>query len=526
MNDLLNNIWKVPELGELFFPAGNPGSQTSFAKRAEWLEKGRYARKNLVEILKKEHLRLGAGEITLKNIAKLGEEHTLAVVTGQQVGVFTGPLYTLYKAITAVNLAKEQSEALKRPVVPVFWVAGEDHDWAEIQTAWFLDRQGKSVSCSMPGQGGGLSVGSLPVPDWAEMSVQLEQVLPDTEFRLEIMNDLEGLTNKSANLGEWFTLVFQWLLGDKGLIFFNPLLPEIKTLAQECYIGVLNHHQEIRLALSERTAQWEKAGGKAQIQLTGGEVNLFLSVPERRAILCEERGFYLRGREEFWDLSKVSDLLDKAPQRFSPNVVTRPVVQEFLLPTLAYVAGPGEMNYWAQLGGVFETLGYRMPIVYPRLSAVLITAGWEKTMENEKIELREVYAGLSERREKRLKELDTLKIDDRFTDLRRQVGEAYRELEPLSELHPQAEEWIVQNQEKIEIQIQYLEKKIWQAQRKQSDSVLKHWTQLEEGILPNGNRQERVLNPLSFYARYGRSWIDQICELPLDSEFKEQITLL
>lgn len=526
MSDLLQTMWTCPEQATFFFTAGNPGSQKSFARRAAWLRTEEYDRSRLAEVLYREHLRLKAGAETLNNIKKLSEGDTLVVVTGQQAGMLTGPLYTLYKAITAIRLAKEQSVKLGCAVVPVFWVAGEDHDWAEIQTAWFLDRHGKPTSCTLPGNGNGLSVGTLPVPDWAEVSAQLEEILPETEFRREMMETLARLTEEAENLSDWFMLVLQWLLDDKGLIFFNPLWPEFKAMAQECYISILNHHQEIRTALAQKTAEWEKAGGKAQIQPTGGEVNLFLSVPERRALLWEERGFHLRGREEFWPLDKVSELLEREPERFSPNVVTRPVVQDFLLPTLAYVAGPGEMNYWAQLGDVFRVLGQAMPVVYPRLSAVLITAGWKKIMDNERIELAEIYAGLSGRREQRLKEMDNLDIDGKFADLRRQIGEAYKMLDLLETLHPQAGEWIRQNQEKIEAQVQYLEKKMWQAQRKQSDGVLKHWTMVEEGILPNGAHQERVLTPLSFYVRYDRQWIGQLFELPLLPEFQEQSLIL
>ena len=160
------------------------------------------------------------------------------------------------------------------------------------------------------------------------------------------------------------------------------------------YEQILKMHVDVRDALAGRTKEWVNLGFEPQIQPTGGEVNLFLAVPERRAIMHKDQAFYLRGQENLWDMDALNTLLSQAPEQFSPNVVTRPVVQEYLFPTLAYVPGPGELNYWAQLGEVFATFGFVMPILYPRLSAVVLTASWQKSLIKEGLAIRRCLSWL------------------------------------------------------------------------------------------------------------------------------------
>ena len=151
------------------------------------------------------------------------------VITGQQAGILTGPLYTLYKAMTTIRLAKEQREKLGRPVVPVFWIASEDHDWLEIHKTFILDSEGKPAPCHLPGEGGGESVGNQQVPSWEKIEAQLKG-MPDSEFRSIVLKQCRKFTEQAENLTQWFALTLQWLVQKWGLIFFDPLLPEFKRL--------------------------------------------------------------------------------------------------------------------------------------------------------------------------------------------------------------------------------------------------------------------------------------------------------
>lgn len=199
----------------------------------------------------------------------------------------------------------------------------------------------------------------------------------------------------------------------------------------------------------------------------------------------------------------------------------RPVVQEYLFPTLAYVPGPGELNYWAQLGKVFTTFGFIMPILYPRLSVVVLTAFWQKSLNKEALTLDNVYHGLEKHRERSVRKRDDQHIDERFQRLRTQVERAYAELEPLKEIHSNVQDWLIRNEVKVKYQLDYLKRKVWQAQRKRCSMNLIRLQELEDGLVPNHSRQERVLNPLSFVARYGLSFVDRIAELPMTGDFSE-----
>lgn len=505
-----------------FFFNGDPQDQESFVRRAESLGDRTYEREKLVAVLQAYHERLGAGPKTFEHISLLKQEGTLAVVTGQQAGFLTGPLYTLYKALTAIRLAEEQSLKLQCPVVPVFWVASEDHDWAEVRETIFLNQEGKPMSCVLPGEGGGVPVGNLKVPAWGEIEGQLREALPDTEFRAGIWQTLQGLTDKAENLADWFALVLQWLVQDRGLIFFDPMLPEIKRLAMPMYERILGSNSQIKEAFQSQTDRLVEQGYALQIRPTGEETNLCLAMPERRAVLRCDEGYHLRGLKEFWDQDAIVELIRQFPEKVSANVVTRPVVQDYLLPVLAYIPGPGELNYWAQLGKVFEVFGYTMPVLFPRLSAVVLTQAWQKSLAAEGLAVTQVCEGLGGYREQRIKELDDLDIDGHFARLRERISEAYGELAGLQGLNPSAPEWISQNEEKVAGQVDYLEKKMWQAQRKRMDSELRRLQQLEDGLCPRGGKQERVLNPLSFVSRYGLGFVDSIAALPLTGDFRQQ----
>lgn len=526
MKDPMQTMATCFEQVASFFPSGNPKIQESFERRAKYLDTRDYSRERLADTLKSYHTHLGASAQTQKLIEELRHKETLVVITGQQAGVLTGPLYTLYKAMTTIRLAHEQRKKLGRPVVPVFWIASEDHDWQEIQNTYILDFQGKPALCRLMGDGGGESVGNQPVPAWETIKDQLMKALPDSEFRGPILKQCQRFLEQAENLTQWFALTLQWLVQKWGLIFFDPLLPEFKQLAAPMYEQILKMNADVRAALAERTGEWVDLGFQPQIQPTGGEVNLFLSVPERRAIMRDEQAFFLRGQEKQWDLDTLNCLLAQSPERFSPNVVTRPVVQEYLFPTLAYVPGPGELNYWAQLGKVFATFGFVMPILYPRLSAVVLTASWQKFLNKEALVLADVYHGLGKQRERCVRERDSLDIDDRLEHFRTQIEKGYAELEPLEEIHVNVHDWLVRNEEKVNFQLDYLRRKLWQAQRKQCREELNRLQQLEDGISPQHSRQERVLNPLSFVVRYGLGFVDLVAELPLTGDFTEHQILL
>lgn len=521
MRNPMQTIATCFEQVALFFPSGNPKIQENFERRATYLDTRNYSRECLADTLKTYHEKLGASTETQQMIEELRQKETLVVITGQQAGILTGPLYTLYKAMTTIRLAKEQREKLGRPVVPVFWIASEDHDWLEIRETYIINSEGKLASCRLPGDGEGKSVGNQRVPSWDKIEAQLRVAMPDGEFRSSVLKQCKQFLEQAENLTQWFALTLQWLVKKWGLVFFDPLLPEFKRLAAPMYEQILKMHSDVRDALLKRTEEWIKQGFEPQIQLTNIDVNLFLSVPERKLIQYVDETFYLKGKEEPWELDALIELLAQAPERFSPNVVTRPIVQEYLFPTLAYVPGPGELNYWAQLGKVFETLGFVMPLLFPRLSIVVLTASWQKSLIKETLTLEDVYCGLEKHRERCVREQDDQHIDERIQHLRSQVEKAYAELEPLKEIHADVQDWLIRNEAKVNFQVDYLKKKIWQAQRKRCREKLIRLQQLEDGIAPKHSRQERVINPLSFVARYGLSFVDRIADLSITSDFSE-----
>jgi len=221
----------------LFFPSGDPKLQESFERRAAYLDTRNYSRESLADALQTYHKKLGASTETQQMIEELRQKETLVVITGQQAGILTGPLYTLYKAMTTIRLAKEQREKLGRPVVPVFWIASDDHDWLEIRETYILNSEGELSSCRLPGDGGGKSVGNQPAPAWERIEEQLMGAMPDSEYRASVLKQCQQFLEQADNLTQWFALTLQWLVKKWGLIFFDPLLPEFKRLLPRCLSG-------------------------------------------------------------------------------------------------------------------------------------------------------------------------------------------------------------------------------------------------------------------------------------------------
>lgn len=503
--------------------------QESFAQRAAYLSGGGYKgdRTRVAAALRAYNEALGAGPETLANTDRLSRDGALAVVTGQQAGIFTGPAYSIYKAMTAVHLARQQSERLGVPVVPVFWVAGEDHDWPEV--SWVLAPAGDGmarVSLKESFEGDRRSVGLAPAP--ASLLAVMEEflvLLPETEFK-EIVAErvraaaAEGpalepaLTGGRPSLADWFARLITWIFAGTGLIIINPVDPALRQLAAPFFVKAALRHEQIENGLSAGYALCDDLGFKATVERQLGNTNLFTYVEgERLPIVGAGEHFWIRGREEIgWSLEELMDRAYTHPELFSTNVVLRPVLQGFLLPDLAYVGGPGEISYFGLYREVYQALEQQMPIVYPRESFTLVEPPISRILEKQSLTVSDVAFRLDERRREFVEREDRLGLTDLFQRFRGDFEQLYGDLVGVVlQLDPTLQHVAEENRKQIAVQVNKLEEKAKQQHRKNLEVALRQYDRVKANLCPDG-LQERNVSILPYLAKYGPDLVRRLLD--------------
>ncbi|MZP28724.1 bacillithiol biosynthesis cysteine-adding enzyme BshC [Heliobacterium undosum] len=452
---------------------------------------------------------------------RLAEADSLAVVTGQQAGLFTGPLYTVYKAVTCINLAKRLEEKTGRPVVPVFWVASEDHDFEEISHIELLQgEKAVPVTVTSRPEEDRFAVGHRTLPE--DLAATLEgflSLLPQSEHRPPWEETWHRLLTSPAGPHEHFAALLHRLLGPYGLVILDPLLPGLKQLpgCASFFASVLENEVALREGLSRGVEQIRELGYTPQVEKGPEETNLFYFHQGRRlAIVHDGGGYRLRGAEIAFSRDELLDLARRRPDLFSANVVTRPLLQDRLLPTAAYVAGPGEIAYFAAYRDVYSAMGMEMPPIVPRLSATIIEGFVDKLLERYALSFADVPAELEGRLKEELAAQDELGIEALFEELESRVRSAYLPaVERIARWDRQTEKLAEENLDRVIAQARFLRQKVEHRHRQRCQDTRNHFRKLELHLWPTAP-QERVYNIFPYLLKYGSSLIETLLEAPVE----------
>ncbi len=313
------------------------------------------------------------------------------IVTGQQPGIFTGPLYTVYKAITAVRVAALHAERTCVPTVPVFWVGGEDHDFDEARTAHFLSRRHtvESVTYAPQADVTGLPMCRVPAePSLHDAIDVMASQAAGSEFAESVSAMLHETLDAADSLSDWCARLMARLFEGTPLVLFTPDLPAARRIGAEVIGRELESPLETTRLVNAQGLDLAKLGYGTQVVKSETECSFFLDMNgRRRKVLFEKGAFSLPEEGATISREEMRATLAASPERFSPNVALRCIVQQRLFPVRAYVAGPGELAYWAQLKPVFERHGAAMPVVYPRARALLTTTKLSKLMRKLNLDL-------------------------------------------------------------------------------------------------------------------------------------------
>lgn len=525
-SDYLEDFSKLEHLYEY-----NPGLTESYQDRLNYINEHYGAVRPIVaDRLLEYNQSLGASPQTLDNI-QLFAQGAEVVITGQQAGIATGPLYTIYKAITTINLAAKLTKQSGRPVVPVFWIASEDHDFIEVNHMHVINQTNNltKLVLEIPDTGR-KSVGCI----WDQTEIQeflkkLQDNLVETEFSSTIIDFLSKQAQISTNLGDWFGSIMLWLFREQGLIMANPMDPDFRQVEAPLFAQILTNSHQLSDALQQGVQGVVEAGFQPQVAADENQAHLFIYLESERTALYRVGSgqFGTRDGQRTWSLEELLTLCQEHPERFSTNVVTRPIAQDLLFPVLAYVAGPGEIAYYGLYRQVYQCLQSQMPVIYPRMHATLIEPGVKRLLEKYQLEFADVIAGLQGKLQRALAASDEIGIDQLMEQVRQEIRAVYANLVPnLTKVDASLEKLGQENLDRVIGQLDFLGNKAQQKHRQHSEGLVKHYQRIEMSLLPGGHRQERVHNVVAYLNKYGPDIINQLVNMTTNVEEQHLIVNL
>lgn len=498
------------------FYAQDPRDPDAFRAEAAARSRRAYPRRDLVEILGEQNAAWGAPRAVQAHIEELGQSDAVAVVTGQQTGLFGGPLYTLYKALTTLALARRLRATLQRPVVPLFWMAAEDHDVAEADHVQLLDRSGALLTLRFSAWE--TPPGFLPAnlrlgPGIAATLEELRALLPSTEFVPWLAEVLARAYAPGRTLADAFALWMTALLGEDGLVLVNPADPRLKRLTAGVLRQELAEAPRSAQRILEASERLRAAGYPAQIEARPDGVNCFLLSGGRRALVREPAGFRLRDSGEPIPAAELLRLAEEAPEQFSPNVALRPVVQDVLFPTLTYVAGPGELAYFAQLRPVYEQFGVPMPIILPRAFLTLAEPRFLQLLERFHLALPDLTLEPEQLSSRVLRTLLPPDVETTLAKAREEVSEIFQGVgEAVAAVDPTLRATVGQTAGHIRGHLDQLERKTVQALKRREADTRQQVLRLCQALMPGGRPQERIFPALPYVAKYGPALLETLRE--------------
>lgn len=452
-----------------------------------------------------------------ERLERFVDEEGFFVTGGQQPGLFTGPLYTVYKALSAVRLADALERLLDVPVLPLFWVASEDHDWAEVNHTWVVDLENdlRRVELTHPHADDQRPIHRVPLEASIRDTVStFLGHLPNTDFSPRWAGLLEDAHREGRTLSEAFTEVLDGLLGHLGLFQVDAADPGLKRASRDLLEDELEAAAEHEALLTRVAARLREAGYHVQVPILEGGVNLFVEGPAgRERVYADDGTFHLRHSEKRMTPDELRERIRNEPGAVSPNVILRPVVENAIFPVLATIGGPGEMAYYAQLGEYFESHGIRMPVVHPRFSVTLLESKILKVLEKFDLQVSELETPHHELASRLTREEVPDRVQRALGKLRGAIGEGAGELlDAAREIDPTLKGPVTHARNTAFSELDSVEKKIVHALKEQNEIALQQLEKAQLHVFPQGKPQERVLNVFYYLVRYGEELIPELLE--------------
>jgi len=492
-------------------------------------EKDRPHRLKVAEILKAQYQNQKISKQTEQNIHALASEKTIAVLTGQQLGILGGPLYTIYKSITAIKLCnhlKENYDGFN--FVPVFWLEGDDHDYDEVRNFSVLNNENQLLNLKY--DDGHLeeinrgSIGSLKFNQNIESVInELTGSLRETEFKASLLDLVRSIYQPDKTFLEAFRELMIRLFDEYGLIIFNPLDSDVRKLLTPVFTKEITEFGEHTGDIVERSAELEEVY-HAQVKVK--PINLFyIDEKERLSIEPTDAGEYrLKGKRKKFTKDELLLQLENSPEKFSPNVLLRPICQDYLFPTAFYVGGPGEISYFAQVSPLYKIYNIDEPFIYPRSSATIVEKGVQTILDKNNLDYVDIFSDEDKLIQKILAATSEINLETLFLNSQEEINSSLNQIsDKLFFIDKTLVDLTSKSKQRIEETISYLKAKAVEAEKRKYESTIRQITKVRNVLYPNNNLQERELNWVYFVNKYGMDIFKWIYNELAINKFEHQI---
>ena len=509
--------------------------ENDFRNKDEYLNKfkkitgtERSFRDNLPDIILKQYKNLEPSQKTKDNITSLNSKHTLAVVTGQQLGILGGPLYTFYKIITAIKLAASLSgKYADFNFIPVFWLEGDDHDVEEVSHINLVNDNNELMKLNYgeinPDEEIKVSVGNIKFDDAINSFFdELDKNLRNTEFKDNLMSKLKSIYSEGKTYRESFSELIFWLFDEYGLVLFNPQDIEIKTLLKPIFKKEINEFRTHTEKLVNVSAKLEETY-HAQVKVK--PINLFYGNEEGRFSIepMDDGGYRLKRKKKKFTNEEIISEIENNPQNFSPNVLLRPICQDYILPTAFYIGGPSEIAYFAQVTKLYNLFNLETPFIYPRSSATIIEKNINSILEKYNLSVEDIFTDIEKLKLKVVESISSTTMEDVFGKTQHEIDLALDNLkEKLFVIDKTIADSTSKYRDKIFHYLNELKDKSKESQSKKHEITLRQIDKAAVALFPNSNLQEREINFIYFANKYGIDFLKKIFEEIEINKFEHQ----
>lgn len=440
-----------------------------------------------------------------KTLDRLAQPGTVAVVTGQQVGLFSGPSYTIYKVLHAVKLA-EWLTANGQPAVPLFWLATEDHDFAEVNHVWVFDAQHRPVKLEMRRSASAQPVGEVTL---AEPPVrELREALHGMAFGEEVADAVEDAYRGGSTMGKAFGELLRKLLAGFDVPQVDPMQPEFRALAAPAMRKAVEAAPELTAAVLARNKELTAAGYHAQVHVEEQTSFFFLLEGGKRLALRRQGTEYVLNGRRF----TTAELAAKA-ESLSPNAILRPVIQDSVLPTVAYIGGPAEVAYLAQSAAIYRQILGRMPVAVPRTGFTILDQRTEKLMQRYRVAFTDLFHGEEPLRQRIASRLIPPALQHVMGETSNAVDAALERLRAeLASFDPTLAAAMERSTRKVRYQLSKIEGKAGREAMRRDERAGRDADYIYGLIYPERHLQERLYSFLPFLATHGLDLVQQVYE--------------
>lgn len=469
-----------------------------------------------------------------KNLKLLNQKNTVALVTGQQLGLFVSPLYTVYKILTVILYAQKLSSEIKDyNFIPVFWLEGEDHDFAEVNHAFYFNKDGKlsEVVYEQNQNEIGFSISKRNISQQIlDIIDTLQNNLQNTEFSKPLFSKLKRIWKPGTKWNQAFYELIQIIFKDSGLLVFNPADEEVKKLSRPFFKHLIENNDDIVSAFIEQSVLVKNAEFENQVFVDSHKSYIFLSFEGGARLVLQKDSldyFSIKNSDINWNREQLLNILDQNPEWFSSTVLTRPIWQSWMLPVVTYIAGPGEIAYWAQLKKGFEIFNVQMPHIMPRFSFILLEPKVQRLMKKYDIDINKVSNDMNHFIREQIRKTHNLELENEFQQIKNQITSSSDIiLNQMDAIDPTLKSVVQKTFENVAGTIKKLQNRILRRIEEKESLAVQHFTEIHQSLFPNENPQERVISSIYFLNKYGPEWLTHmIDQIEIDNYNQQIITL-